>query len=297
MIKPLVSIIIPTYNRQLTIRRAIDSVLSQSYSNIEIIVVDDCSNDNTYLILENFKSDDRVQYIRLDKNVGGGGARNLGIKASKGEYIAFQDSDDVWLEDKLEKQMNAFFENKELDVVFCKIKRISSNSISVFPSKDISRAKNLHIELLKANYIGTPSAIIKKSCLLSIGGFDESLPRLQDWDLFIRLSFSYNYFMINEVLCDAYLQDNSITKNTKALIKTINIFNIKFKDQIGSLARKDKSSVYEKYGSMLINEDEKSLSIKFFKKAILQYPFRLMLIIKFIIIILFGLKNYKKIKR
>ena len=103
--------------------------------------------------------------------------------------------------------------------------------------------------------------------------------------------------MINEVLCDAYLQDNSITKNTKALIKTINIFNIKFKDQIGSLARKDKSSVYEKYGSMLINEDEKSLSIKFFKKAILQYPFRLMIIIKFIIIILFGLKNYKKIKR
>ncbi|MEP0213205.1 MAG: glycosyltransferase family 2 protein, partial [Cellulophaga sp.] len=145
MIKPLVSIIIPTYNRQLTIRRAIDSVLSQSYSNIEIIVVDDCSNDKTYLIMENFKSDDRVQYIRLDKNVGGGGARNLGIKASKGEYIAFQDSDDVWLEDKLVKQMNVFLKNKELDVVFCKIKRISSNSISVFPLKDISRAKNLHI--------------------------------------------------------------------------------------------------------------------------------------------------------
>ena len=106
---PTVSIIIPTYNRAHLIGRAIQSVLNQTYQNFEIIVVDDGSTDNTEEMIKEFqKHDKRIKYIRHEKNRGGAAARNTGIKVARGEYIAFQDSDDEWLPEKLEKQMDVF---------------------------------------------------------------------------------------------------------------------------------------------------------------------------------------------
>ena len=102
---PLISVIIPTYNRGALLGRAIRSVLAQSYRNIEIIVVDDASDDYSGAVVKEF-SDNRLSYIRHDSNMGGAKARNTGIKAAKGEYIAFQDSDDEWVKDKLEKHPN-----------------------------------------------------------------------------------------------------------------------------------------------------------------------------------------------
>lgn len=104
---PKVSVIIPTYNRAHLIGRAIKSVLNQTYKDFEIIIVDDGSTDKTEEVVKDFK-DERVRYIRREKNKGGSAARNTGIKAARGEYIAFQDSDDEWLPEKLEKQMKAF---------------------------------------------------------------------------------------------------------------------------------------------------------------------------------------------
>lgn len=104
---PKVSVIIAAYNRAHLIGRALRTVLEQTYNDFEVIIVDDASTDNTENVIKSF-DDARIKYIRHDKNKGAAAAWNTGIRASKGEYIAFQDSDDEWAEDKLEKQMNAF---------------------------------------------------------------------------------------------------------------------------------------------------------------------------------------------
>lgn len=103
--KPLVSVVIPVYNRESTIMRALNSVLDQTYHNIEVIVVDDCSTDSTVQTV-GMCTDSRVQLICLPVHRGANAARNRGIEISKGEYIAFQDSDDEWMKNKLEKQIN-----------------------------------------------------------------------------------------------------------------------------------------------------------------------------------------------
>lgn len=297
MTEPLTSIIIPTYNRATTLVRAIDSVLEQSYKKYELIVVDDCSIDDTANVMEQYVSENRVKYIKLDKNIGGAAARNIGINNSKGDFVAFQDSDDEWLPGKLKKQMQVFFDNPQIDVVFTKIARITNEKVSIFPQENITGSKDVHTKMLKANYIGTPSAIIKKNKLSEIGGFDNELPRLQDWDLFIRLSSIGTFYMIDEVLCNAYLQEDSITKNTNALVKTVEIFNLKYKNDISVLTKKDKSSVYEKYGSLLIGSGVVKESKFFLIKAIKENPLNLKLLFKYFLILFGGEKGYRIFKQ
>lgn len=296
MTELLTSIIIPTYNRAETLVRAIESVLQQSYTAYELIVVDDCSMDDTATVMERYSHDNRVTYIKLEKNIGGAAARNVGINKSKGSFIAFQDSDDEWLPEKLQKQMQVFFDNPQVDVVFSKIARITNGKISVFPHENITGSKNLHTKMLKSNYIGTPSAVIKKNKLNEIGGFDSALPRLQDWDLFIRLSSKGVFYMIDQVLCNAYLQEDSITKNSNALVKTIEIFNSKYKQDISALTKKDKSSVYEKYGSLLIGSGVVEESKVFLTKAIKENPLNLKLLLKYSLILFCGEKGYRMFK-
>src|SRR5574343_33824 len=113
----LVSIITPTYNSENYITRAISSTLEQTYSNFEHIIIDDCSTDNTWTILCEFsKKDSRIKILRNEKNLGASEARNNGIKIAKGNFIAFLDSDDAWLQNKLEKQIYFMLEK---DILFC----------------------------------------------------------------------------------------------------------------------------------------------------------------------------------
>ena len=109
----LISIVMPSYNCSSFIKETVDTVISQTYKNWELIIVDDCSTDDTLMVLKQLtKQDSRIQYIKLEKNSGAAVARNMGIAVSKGEYIAFLDSDDLWREDKLEKQVAFMTDNK-----------------------------------------------------------------------------------------------------------------------------------------------------------------------------------------
>jgi len=119
--KPTVSVIIPAYNRAHLIGRAIKSVLNQAYQDFELIIIDDCSTDNTDEVVREFqKKDNRIIYLKHDQNKGGSAARNTGIKVSKSEYIAFLDSDDEWLPEKLEIQMEAILkQNVSMVTCFC----------------------------------------------------------------------------------------------------------------------------------------------------------------------------------
>ncbi len=130
---PKVSVILPTYNRAHLIKRAIQSVLDQTYQNFEIIVVDDGSTDNTEEQVRSFNNP-KIRYIRYNENKGAAFARNAGIKASRGDYIAFQDSDDEWFPHKLQRQMEAFKNaSPEVGVVYTGSWRIKDNERIYLP--------------------------------------------------------------------------------------------------------------------------------------------------------------------
>lgn len=133
---PLVSVIIPTYNRAHTLPASIDSVLCQTYDNLEVIVVDDGSTDGTEIFVRGL-ADSRVRYIKNSGNHGPAAARNLGVRRAEGEYVAFQDSDDEWRPDKLEKQMPLLLEPLEkTDLVYCEYTRYhGENRRETVPSK------------------------------------------------------------------------------------------------------------------------------------------------------------------
>src|SRR5262245_18204916 len=131
-IPPSVSIVIPTYNRANLIARSLQSVLDQSYEDFEILVIDDGSTDQTAAVVAGFR-DQRIIYTRLARNSGAGGARNVGIKMSKGQFLAFQDSDDEWLPQKLAKHMEMFKKGaSKLGVVYSDKQRILKNGTTSY---------------------------------------------------------------------------------------------------------------------------------------------------------------------
>ena len=153
----LISIIMPAYNAGNTISESIQSVLDQTYQNFELIVVNDCSSDNTKEIVENFiKSDDRIRLIDKKVNQGVASARNAGLDHARGEFIAFLDSDDKWQETKLEKQLDIFTKHTDIDIVYSSYYRFNSNGISNVVGVPSSVNKK---RLLKGNPIGNLTAI------------------------------------------------------------------------------------------------------------------------------------------
>ena len=217
--KSFVSVILPTYNRAHQVGRAIQSVLDQTYQDFEIIVVDDASTDNTEEVVQGF-TDERVGYIRQKENAGAGAARNIGIQLSQGDYIAFQDSDDEWLPEKLEKQIEVFKTvSAKVGVVYTDMLRIHSDGRAEYWNSPtltdgcIIDAKKLEYQVLN---IGIQSTLIKKECFKKAGVFDEKFPRFIDLELFIRLSKHFGFYHIQEPLVKYYVTEG-ISSNNRAL--------------------------------------------------------------------------------
>lgn len=206
---PKVSVIIPTYDSAHCIQRAIQSVQSQTFKDMEIIVIDDGSTDNTEAIVRSI-SDERIRCIRCETNRGAGAARNEGLKVARGKYIAFLDSDDEWLPEKLEKQVN-LMEVLPLDYGIS-----YSGSISCWDGskrQDIAcRAdKKYSGDVYKAWLLSrfacaTPAVMIKRDCISKVGLFEEQLKRMQDADYWTRIFKVYKCAVIEEPLVKIHLQ-------------------------------------------------------------------------------------------
>lgn len=219
MCKEKVSIIIPTYNRAGTIERAIDSVLGQTYQDFELIIVDDGSTDDTQRIVDSYK-DSRVRYLRTDERHGANHARNIGIQNAQGEYIAFQDSDDVWLEVKLEKQMNVFQMHDDVDIVFSRfMRRFLDGSTKLIPNKNLTQdilGKDIAHILSRGNVISTQTMIVRKQCFVQYGLFDVEVPRFQDWEINLRFAEKVRFFCVDEPLVEVFETENSITHSARS---------------------------------------------------------------------------------
>lgn len=216
----MVSVIIPAYNRANVIQRAIESVLNQTYKDLELIVVDDCSTDNTKEIVESI-NDSRVKYFCLPKNSGACAARNKGIDLAKGELIAFQDSDDEWLPSKLEIQVH-LLQTENTDIVFCGFEKVySDGKRQTVPQNEKSGFCTQ--EKLLYESIASTQTIIGKADAVKKVRFDESMPRMQDYDFIIRASGKYKVYLWNEPLVKVYEQPDSITASKKQYKKRLDV--------------------------------------------------------------------------
>lgn len=221
---PLISCIIPTHNRASKLMVAVQSVLNQTYRNIELLIVDDQSKDNTREVVEAIiRTDHRVKYL-LNPNKGANNARNYGITNSKGEYIAFLDDDDAWVETKLEKQLNVFKGlGKEYGVVYCTFARksIKGNVVRTHPSR-LSQIKNGDIlnRMLKRNFISTCSLFVKREVFDKSGMFSPKYKSFQDWELLTRIACDYHFYFLRETLVNVYESNDSITLNKSGRVIT-----------------------------------------------------------------------------
>lgn len=212
-----VSVIIPTYNRERLLKRSIESVINQTYRNWELIIVDDCSTDNTKFLVESYmKEESRIRYVCMDKNGGAAKARNYGVTQAKYDLIAFQDSDDEWKENKLQEQMELLSDKVGLCYCDYLYHGEDGQKLGVCPSEDIAeilKSGFMLPQLLVMNMIGTPTMLIKKSCFNAVGGFNEDLKCLEDYEFILRFSKRYKIAHVNEVLVNAYATPGSVGSN------------------------------------------------------------------------------------
>ncbi|MDO4522934.1 MAG: glycosyltransferase family 2 protein [Eubacteriales bacterium] len=202
-----VSVIIPSYNRAEVLEKSIHSVLNQSYQNLECILVDDGSTDNTRTIAKSI-SDPRLRYV-YQENAGACAARNHGIALAEGKYIAFHDSDDVWHKEKLEKQIDTLEKNK-VDLVICKLIHIHEDDTIRLTPKYI-REGNVSIQDDFFG-VGTQTIVARKE-IFEQEMFDEKMPRLQDFEWLYRVLKSYHVYCMSEGLVDYRVGEDSISRN------------------------------------------------------------------------------------
>jgi glycosyltransferase involved in cell wall biosynthesis len=293
---PKVSVVIPTYNRAELLKSAINSVLSQTYQDFEIVIVDDASRDNTAEVIKSF-NDQRIKYIRHETNKGEAGARNTGVMNSDGEYIAFLDDDDEWLPEKLEKQIR-IFENNPVEVGgvytgFLKVDRTTGLVIKeVIPTK----RGNIFSELLKFNWIRIPSVLmVKRECFDKVGLFDTSIPFGLDYDMWIRISKEFQYEYIKEPLVNYYSHsDSRLSTNYKLVISGKEAMLKKYSDVFES-NKKDHSYRYLQLGVLYCYSGNAGKGREAFLRAIMAYPFEVRHYFNFCLSLL-GASVFKKMK-
>ncbi len=280
--------ILPTYNRSETIGRAIQSVLSQTYNNLELIIIDDGSTDNTSEIISRQFDKKNIRYY-WQENKGASAARNYGLKLAQGKYIAFQDSDDEWLSNKLDSQVDIMeLCDENTAVCYSNMNRIDElGQKYIWQSPVVFRG--VVISELSLDYqvfgIGMQTSLVRKKCIDNIGMFDETLPRFIDLDWFTRLAEQYDFCFIQKPLVN-YYETVGITSNLKSLIKAREVLlekhaNIFDENKLFYLAQQVRiAEAYWKDGQTKV-----ARSIAF--NAITLTPFKLLFVVKLVVIIFF----------
>jgi perosamine synthetase len=196
---PRVSVIIPTYNAAEMVGEAIESVLAQTYSDFEIVVIDDGSTDHTEGTVRRFG--DRVRYFKQE-NRGVSAARNAGIERSLGQYIAFLDSDDLWWPEKLAEEIPLFDADPKLGLVYCDWAVASGESVLQSSyHKDLRPARGyVFDELVQRGFILTSGVVVRRECLSDVGNFDKSLSVAEDYDLWLRISYRWKVGLVDKCL-------------------------------------------------------------------------------------------------
>ena len=268
-----VSVVLPTYNRARTLERAIDSVLNQTFTDLELIVVDDGSTDGTPQTLSKYADRSNVRLVSTPHR-GCAAARNTGIRLSSGRYVAFQDSDDEWEPRKLATAVAALEGTGPETGVFYSdmLMTVADGRSAVLTSPEITQGVLVDEWTLdyQVRCIGIQSAVIKRECLDAVGRFDEALERLIDLDLLIRLSDRFRFVRSPEVLVKYHFGDG-ISVNRPALVAArrhlLHKYYARLKQRKHHLARQ-----YLYLASALRHNGENIRSLPFLVRALMTSP-------------------------
>jgi glycosyltransferase involved in cell wall biosynthesis len=226
--EPLVSVIMNCYNGEKFLREAIDSVYAQTYKNWEIIFWDNASTDASCSIAKSY--DKKIKYFYAKQNTVLGKARVLAVNEAKGEFLTFLDCDDLWNRNKLEKQVEIVDDN--VGLVYSRSEVISGNGkiLGTIPKKEKSAVfGEVFGELVKENFIPFLSALVPKDKYYAVGGFSEKYKNSVDYDLFLKLSYSYRVEFIDQILCKYRQHSGNLSLFQKSLgmeenISTVRLF-------------------------------------------------------------------------
>lgn len=272
---PCVSVIMPTCERPHLINRAVESVLSQTFKDLELIIIDDASKDETReQVLKN--SDPRIHYIRHESRKGGAAARNTGIRIAKGNYLAFLDDDDEWFPNKLQLQID-LLENSS-----SKVGLVYSGYLMVdqITGKQIGSHTPIHKgdllgDLLLYNWVGsTSSVLLRKECLNRVGFFDEKLPIFQDYDLWIRLAKEFHFSYIKDPLLVYYVHGERISTRPEGFRRGLEILQSKLGNSHPNL-KENYRYRYLRLGILYCLNGEHKKGRQAYYQAIKLFPFRL----------------------
>lgn len=224
---PLVSVIIPAYNAEVFIARTLQSVLDQSYKNLEIIVVDDGSKDRTSEIVNNFARKDSRLRLLHQANSGVAAARNYGIEKSRGEFIAPIDADDIWYPKNIEKQVKVMTSaDSSVGLVYSWSVDIDEEDLLEGGFHVCNLEGNVYKALIYSNFIGNASAaLIRRTCFDRVGGYDPNLKEqnaqgCEDWDIYLRIAKFYQFRVVPDFLVGYRQFIGSMSTNYMAMSKS-----------------------------------------------------------------------------
>jgi len=267
---PKVSVIIPTKNRAHYLFSAIQSVLRQTFNDFEIIVVDAASIDNTREVVGKF-DDKRIRYVRLEKDRGQSASRNIGIRCSRGEFIAFLDDDDLWTPSKLEKQLRIISKNPKIGLVYTGSLLFEGN-VKALGYQVPSIKGNVFPHIMKMNYIGTCSSVlIRKECFDKVGLFDENLMGSEDFDLWIRIAKYYEIDYLSELSTLYRFHKKRISIDLDRILKAEKLMFKKYSKELETL-RKIRGFWHYRIGALYCNSGNMTEGRKEFIKAINNDP-------------------------
>lgn len=291
-----VSVVIPTYNRAKILGKSIDSVLAQTYDDVEVVVVDDASTDGTERLVREYGDD--VLYHCFEKNQGANAARNRGIELADGVFVAFLDADDYWRPKKLERQIQAFEDAPEccgLVHTAVEIQNFDGETIDKVPTASPDDPKR---RLLLGDHVGTFSSVVVKSQVFNnVDRLKGDLPSWQDWEFYLRVADEYDFRAVDDYLTVKRSgKDDQISKNLEPLLKTTypffeskirrdaDAYGVIFKQRALARLRMEVGD------AALVNRDAKTARTCF-SRGLSAYPFEPKLIAYFLLS-LFGMEAY-----
>jgi len=274
--QPLVSVVTATYNMAQYVVEAVESILSQTYTNIEAVVVDDGSRDDTQQVLARYTDNPQVKLIHQE-NAGQTVAKNRGLSACTGQMIGFCDSDNAWLPDKIAAQMAVFASNPSLGVVYGDVQFIDDKGHNL-PTPAVRRPSG-HITgpLLANNFVPFNTCLVPRRILDEVGGFDESLSMAIDYDLWLRISTRYPFHHLPKVLARYRIWGGQMSHRTGERLDNALRMMTKFMRENGDAvtpaeARRAWAYTYTTRGRWLARTGQRSAAMFDYQKAIEHNP-------------------------
>lgn len=234
----LVSVITATYNREKYLPLAVETVLSQTHTNLDYHIVDDGSHDNTLSVLKPYLKDKRVHYY-YQENKGQATARNVGLKNSTGQYICFLDSDNVWEAGKLDHQLELLSHKQDVDVVYGDVSFIDEEGVEILMPQMKRYSGQITEMLLRDNFVTFNTAMFRRKCFVEMGGLDESLGQSDDYEWWLRLSTQYNFYYHPKLTARYRISNKQLSADKEKRFAAIEVILRRFFEAHPNLAAKD----------------------------------------------------------